>query len=153
MLIYMIIAVLLLAAFVNAVRAVIIMRRVKGEAISEYDYRRANDMVDSDISRDDFLAAYKRSHGARGPVYAAVTLFTAAVLTPPMLALISISYEYLWRWNGQERAFEPGYLVWQFILFGCVIAGWALIGHIGARLYYRNLPGSLEAELAGLKRA
>lgn len=148
MLVYMVIAVMLFIAAVNAVRAVFISARVTGEAREDYTYRKAHDMIDPGVSEDRFIKAYKRCHGARGPIYGALTLLAAAVLTPPLLAFISISYEYLWRWTGQDRAFEPGYLVWQFILFGCVIGGWALIGHIGARLYYRNLPKPLESELA-----
>ena len=148
MLVYMVIGVMLLIAAVNAVRALLISARVGTEAREDFAYRKKNAMIDPGVTEEAFIKAYRRSHGARGAIYGAATLFIAAALTPPMLALISISYEYLWRWNGQQRAFEPGYLVWQFILFGSVIAGWALIGHIGARFYYRNLPGSLETELA-----
>lgn len=152
MLIYMVIIILLGLALVNAVRAVIVSTRIRREAPEDFKYRQTHGMIDASATENDFTKAFKRSHGARGSVYAAVTLFSAAILTPPLLAFISISYDFIWRMTGQDRAFEPGYLVWQFILFGSVIGGWCLIGYIGARLYYKNLPGSLETEIAAQMR-
>lgn len=152
MLIYTVIAILLILGAINAVRAFLVGSRIPGEAREDYAYRLKNDMIDPTVTEPQFLNAYKRSHGARGSIFIAATLFSAAALTPPLLALISISYDFIWRMGGQERAFEPGYLVWQFILFGAIIAGWAFIGYVGARLYYKNLPGSLETEIAAQQR-
>ena len=147
MLIFMIMGVALFLAAVFAVRALLIIRGLPGEAKSEYDHRKAAKMISADVTETDFISAYKRVHGARSALYAAGTLFAVAALTPLLLRLLEFLYNLLWIVGGQQREFEPGWLVWQFMLFAGVIAGWALIGFIGARFYYAKLPGSLEMEL------
>jgi hypothetical protein len=74
-------------------------------------------------------------------------LLLLSVLTWPLLKSLELIFEYGWRWGGQDRAYEPGYLVWQFMLFGGVIVGWAVIVYWGARLYHRGAPQGLSVEI------
>jgi len=135
-------------AFIFGLRALTGYRGLSDEARREYHFRREDGLLDSRVSERQFVKAYRRAHGPRGAVYIALTLIFVAVMTWPLLVAMEWGYEYLWRWSGQPREFEPGYLVWQFMLFGGLIAGWAGSAFLGARVYYRRIAGSLEDELA-----
>lgn len=135
-------------ALIFGLRAMTGYRGLSDEARREYRFRREDGLLDGSVSEDQFVTAYRRSHGPRSAVYVALTFIFVAAMTWPLLVAMEWGYEYLWRWSGQPREFEPGYLVWQFMLFGGLIAGWACSAFLGARVYYSGVAGSLEDELA-----
>lgn len=135
-------------AFIFGLRAMTGYRGLSDDARREYHFRREDGLLDETVSEAQFVSAYRSAHGPRGAIYFALTLIFVALMTWPLLVALEWGYEYLWRWSGQPREFEPGYLVWQFILFGGLIAGWAGSAFLGARLYYSGVSGSLEDELS-----
>ena len=143
-----VLAICLMLSVVFTLRAVTGYRGLSDEAKQEYQFRREDGLMSDAVSETQFVEAYRRAHGPRGAVYFALTLVFVAVMTWPLLVAMEWGYEYLWRWSGQPREFEPGYLVWQFMLFGGLITGWALSAFLGARAYYRGVTGSLDDEIA-----
>jgi len=147
MLIYTIVGIALVLAVILGLRAVLGSRPLDAEARQDFRFREAEGLNDGKLTEDQYAKAYRRFHGPRGAAYASVTLFGIALLTAPLLGILSLLFEYGWRLGGQQREFEPGYLVWQFMLFMGMIAGWAILGWIGARFYHRSAPVSLQAEM------
>jgi hypothetical protein len=148
MILLVIITALLLVAVICAVIARLGYRALGAAARKDYAYKTEHDMVGSAVDEAGYVRAYSRVHAPRRAAYMAGTLALMALLTGPFLALLTFVFEYSWRLGGQDRAYEPGYLVWQFMLFGSVIAGWAFIAFLGARRYYKRLPATLDGEIA-----
>lgn len=123
------------------------LRGLSDIASEEYDHRVGKGYDFNGASKAAFVRAYRRVYGPRASLYCAVTLLLLSVLTWPLLKSLELLFEYGWRWGGQDRAYEPGYLVWQFMLFGGLIVGWALIVYWGARLYHRGAPQGLSVEI------
>lgn len=147
MIIWIITGFALFLAVIFAFRAFLGYRVIERDAAADYRYKAANDMVSIDVTQDHYVKAYRRLHGPRGSAYIAISLLATTVLTLPLLGLLSFLFEYAWRLGGQDRAFEPGYLVWQFMIFGGMIVGWSLIAYFFARRYYKSAPISFEDEL------
>ncbi|WP_017931251.1 hypothetical protein [Robiginitomaculum antarcticum] len=146
--ILVVITICLVVAFIFALRTFTGYRGLTAEALREYNYRREDGLVPTNVTETQFVTAYRRAHGPRGAAYIAITMIGVCLITPVLLIAMQWGYEYLWRWSGQPREFEPGYLVWQFMLFGGLLAGWAVTAFMGARIYYRGASGTLDDELA-----
>ncbi|MEE9347210.1 MAG: hypothetical protein V3U82_03380 [Robiginitomaculum sp.] len=148
MILITIIGLLLAVAAIAAVIALIGYRALGPAARRDYAYKSKHNILGDPVDEAGYVRAYGRYHAPRRAAYIAGTLVLMALLTAPFLAFLTFMFEYSWRLGGQERAYEPGYLVWQFMLFGAVIAGWALVAFLGARRYYKFLPTSLDVEIA-----
>lgn len=143
-------ALLLLAGL--AVRIWLGYRNLTSEAVTDFEYKRDQKMLDADYGQAAYVRAYRRLHAPRGAAYVLGILLACAALTFPMLGIMTFLFEYGWRLGGQDRTFEPGYLVWQFMLLAGLIIGWAMIAWYGARRYYRKSPGTMKDELETAKR-
>ena len=147
MLIYLIVGIALTLSVILALRAIIGYAPLLREGKQEYRLHVKQGLTFGELTEAQYAKAYRRFHGPRSAVYACLTLVVIALMTAPLLGLLSLVFEYGWRLGGQQRTFEPGHLVWQFMLFMGMIAGWALIGFIGARLYYKKAHMSFDNEL------
>ena len=118
-----------LVALGVTVRAVFAWVTLGREAASDYKYRWDQGMIPTSVTEEQFVRAYRRSNGPRSAIYLAGTLWAVLLATPVLAKLLE----------------------WAFFIFFGLMAGWALIGYIGARQYYRRAPGRLEEELAALR--
>ncbi|RKQ69358.1 hypothetical protein DES40_2158 [Litorimonas taeanensis] len=122
-------------------------RSVARDASADYRYRKENNTVPAGLSEAGYIAAFRRFHNPRGPLYVALTLAAILLLTPVAMLIIQFLLEQLYQVTGRSRVFEPGYLVWGFSIFFMMIASWALIAYLGARRFYRRAPGTFAQEL------
>lgn len=147
MVIITIIALALALAVIFALRAVLSYRLLSADGAEEYVYRQSENMLCSTISQADFVSAYRRVNAPRGALYAAILFFCNAALTVPLLSFLTFAFEYLWRYSGQSRVIEPGYMVWSMMLCAGVILGWGLMSYLIMSRYHARTPGTLEQEL------
>lgn len=140
------VAILAIVGLFYGLRAFIGYRNVARDAAQDYDYKLEQGMLDGRLSREGYIRAYKRFHNPRGSLYIAATLGAILVLTWPVMGLIAILLEQLYQLTGKSRVFEPGFLVWQFLIFFLIIAFWVLIAWGGARRYHRRAPVSFRDE-------
>lgn len=129
-----------------AVQAYVGFRNVLRDAEEDYDYKQERSMLDGRLSRDSYVKVFKRLHSPRKPAYIATTIFAIIVLTWPIFALLSVLLEQLYQLTGQNRVFEPGFLVWQFCIFFGVIISWTSIAYFMARRYHLYAPGTANYE-------
>ena len=134
-------------AVIFALKYAVSLRGLSETASEEYEHRTKKGYDFNGASKAAFIRAYRRVYGPRASLFTAATLLLLSVLTWPLLKSLELIFEYGWRWGGQDRAYEPGYLVWQFMLFGGLIVGWAVIVYCGARLYHRGAPQGLSVEI------
>ena len=130
-----------------ALQAILGYRGLEQDGAQEYAYRRSENMRGAEVDEAEFVSVYKRVNAPRGPVYAAILFFCNAVLTLPLLGVLTFAFEYIWRFSGQSRAIEPGYLVWAMMLCAGVILGWGLTSYLIMSRYHARRPGTLEQEL------
>ena len=140
-------ALIALVAIINGLRAWVGYRIVRAEAAGEYDTRLARGLVDTRLDRERFESAYVRTHAPRAQLWTALGLGAVVVLTVPALLLMDAFMTMVWRMSGENRTFEPTFLVYQFGIFFGVIALWAAIGYVAARAYHRSAPVSFEMEI------
>lgn len=140
------VALLAVIGVIYAVRAFMGYRTVARDAAEDYDYKQERGMMDGRISKEGYIRAYKRFHNPRKPLYISTTIAAILILTWPAMALISVLLEWLYQLTGRSRVFEPGFLVWQFLIFFLMIVIWVTIAAIGSRRYHRNAPVSFRDE-------
>jgi len=138
---------LMLIGLIYGIRAFIGYRNVARDAESDYDYKYPKGMIDKRLSREGYIQAYKRSHNPRSAAYIAGTVAAILILTWPAMAVIGFALEQLYQATGRSRVFEPGFLVWQFLIFFAMIAIWVTIASMGARRYHRGAPISFRDEM------
>jgi len=136
-----------LIALIYGVRAFIGYRTVAKDAEIDFAYKSEQGMLDKRLDKPAYIRAYKRFHNPRSKAFVAGGLTAILVLTAPALLVIQIILEQLWLLNGQPRTFEPGFLVWQFIIFFSIIGIWAFIAYMTARQFHRHAPISLRDEI------
>lgn len=129
-----------------AVQAYLGFRNVERDAENDYDYKQERSMLDGRLSRESYIKLFKRLHSPRRPAYIAATIFLIIVLTWPIMALLSVLLEQLYQFTGQNRVFEPGFLVWQFMIFFGMIFSWVGIAYFMARRYHLHAPGTTSYE-------
>ncbi|HHL43606.1 MAG TPA: hypothetical protein ENJ42_08315 [Hellea balneolensis] len=144
--VWAIIGVAVIAA-IYGVRAWLGYRRLERDADEDWEYRASEGMTDRNTTKEEYISAFKRVHAPRAQLYMAMGLVSILLLTIPAFGLINYALYWVWRLSGENRAFEPGYLVWQFSIFFFIILLWALIGAFFARAYHRKAPGSMRDEL------
>lgn len=122
-------------------------RRLGVEAATDWDYQIANNMQDLRLTKAAFVRAYRKVNMPRFSMYMAGGALLILALTPIAFALINVGLWGVWKFSGESRVFEPGYLVWEFSIFFALIAIWALIGAFVARKYHAGGPGLMRDEL------
>ena len=140
-------AIILLVAVANGVRAWLGYREVRADADAEYAYRQARGMVDRRLSEAGFKDAFVRAHAPRAAQWTALGMAAVLLLTFPVFRLMDAVMTLVWRLSGENRTFEPTFLVYQFGIFFGVLLLWAAIGFLAARAYHRGAPVSFEDEL------
>ncbi len=134
-------------AIIYGLRAVLGYRQVARDAEEDFDFKSGQGMVDKRLSRDGYIRAYKRFYAPRSKAYIAWALGAILVLTAPALALINFLLLQVWKASGNSKLYEPGFFLWQFMIFFAVIATWALIFYVAARRYHARAPLSFRREL------
>jgi len=156
------IALFVLLFIAAALRAAFGYRLVHREAREEWpDYKKNRPRHAKGLSEEKYVQAYVRAHGPRGPLYGAVMLIAAAVLTPAIMLMLTALYGFLIAepvsgsgMTAADLAGEVGRqfrldgpLVYAFFLFFGLIASWGGVAFVVAHRFHRNRPGSLEDEL------
>jgi len=141
------IALLALIGVVYGIRAYIGYKAVARDAEEDYNYKHPQGMIDKRLSKDGYIRAYKRFHNPRGSVYVASGIAAILILTGPAMAVLEFVLEQIWQLSGRPRSIEPGFLVWQFIIFFSVIGFWVFIASKTARRYHRYAPVTFRDEL------
>ena len=137
-----------LIAVIYGMRAVHGYRPASQDDRTDYDFKHSEGMLNSGASREEYIRAYKRAHAPRSLVYIALGLITITFLTGPAIRLLHFLLEKFWILTGRDIVFEPGFLVWKFLIFFGLIGIWASIVYVFARHFHRDAPLSLEHELA-----
>jgi len=141
------IVILAVIGLVYGLRAVLGYRTVARDAEDDYNYKQPQGMIDKRLSKDGYIRAYKRFYNPRGPAYVAGGIAAILILTWPAMALLEFILEQAWQLSGRSRVIEPGFLVWQFIIFFSVIAFWVFIASRTARRYHRYAPVTFRDEM------
>lgn len=141
------IVILAVIGLVYALRAFLGYRNVARDAEEDYNYKHPQGMIDKRLSKAGYIRAYKRFHNPRGSAYVAGAIAAILILTWPAMALLEFILEQAWQLSGRSRAIEPGFLVWQFIIFFSIIGIWVAISYISAKRYHRGAPGTLAYEM------
>ena len=136
-----------LVALAVTLRALIGWRGLSQDANDDFDYRTQHGMLPATVTREDFVATYRRVNGPRAATYAALALWTVLLATPIIAKILEVLLDLLWKATGRSRVFEPGYLVWAFFIFFGLFGAWAGIAYLYARRYHKRAPGRLEDEL------
>ncbi len=159
---------LIAIAFIALVFALAALRtglgylNVHRDAAEEWPaYKKDLSQLVKGLGAEQFQRAYIRAYGPRGPLYGIITLLAAAVLTPPIMLVLTELYGIFIAeptngsglasanlTNEVQRQFRrDGPLVYSFFLFFGLIASWGLIAFIVAHRFHKTRPGSLEDEL------
>jgi len=134
-------------ALLYGLRALLGYRAVARDAEADYEYKRSEGMIDKRLTRAAYIRAYKRFNNPRSTAFVGIGMASILLLTVPAMLVIQFIYKNLWQISGQSRVFEPGFLVWQFVLFFSMIGIWTAIGYVTARRYHRFAPISLRDEI------
>ncbi len=137
---------------VLGLRAWLVYRRLRAEAGADWDYRVSQNMQDLRLSKDGFVRAYYKVNAPRVSLYMAGGAALILALTPIAFAVINFGLWGVWKFSGESRVFEPGYLVWEFFIFFALIAFWTSVCAFVARRYHARAPGLMRDELT-LERA
>lgn len=140
------VAILALIGLLYSVRAYIGFRDIERDAQEDYGYKQERGMLDGRLSREGYIRVFKRLHSPRRPAYIATAIFAILIFTWPIMGALSFLLEQLYQLSGQNRVFEPGFLVWQFCIFFGIILSWAAISYVVARRYHIRAPGTLKYE-------
>ncbi len=141
------IAIFAVIGLVYALRAFLGYRNVARDAEADYKYKQPEGMIDTRLSKDGYIRAYKRFHNPRGSAYVAGAIAAIIILTGPAMALLGFILEKIWQLSGRPRNIEPGFLVWQFIIFFSIIGFWVFIASRAARRYHRFAPVTFRDEM------
>ena len=139
-------ALVALIALIYGVRAFLGYRQVARDAEEDYAFKSGEGMIDARLSREGYIRAYKRFYAPRSKAYIAAALGAVLALTAPALAVISFALEQLWIATGRDPIYQPGFFVWQFMIFFSIIGIWAATVYFIARRYYANVPVSFNQE-------
>jgi len=104
-------------AAIFSLRALLAWLSVRRDARADFDYKRTQGMVPDAMDRDNYEKIYARVYGPRGPIHVAGAMLAILILTPVAMVVFEFVFNLLYNLSGQNRAIEPGFLVWQFFLF------------------------------------
>ena len=136
-----------LVALIYALRAWMGYRQVRRDAVDDFAYKSHKGMIDPEVTQSDYVRAYIRYYGPRSIAYIAGGLTAVLVLTWPAFALINFILHQLWLMTEKSPFYEPGFFLWQFMVFFAMVGTWALIIYLTARRYHRHAPISFKREL------
>lgn len=142
-----ILSAILILALIQGIMAYLGYRQVREDAKAEFSFRKQERMQGSELSPEKFEAAYLRVNAPRARAHMAAALLGVVILSPFTLRLADLIMKGVWRLSGEDRTFEPPFLVYQVGVFFLVIASWALIGYIAARRHHSGSAISFETEL------
>ncbi len=132
---------------IYALRAVFGYYNIARDAKADYDYKYPQGMIDKRLDEESYVRVYRRVHNPRSSAYIAGTIFAIFAITPITMTIFEFIYEIIYNLSGQSRVIEPGFLVWQFLIFFFVIFNCAAIAYFIARRYHRRSPGTFLAEI------
>lgn len=124
-------------------------------------FKRIHHKQTKGLNEDQFIRAYLRVYGPRGPLYGVMTLLAAAIFTPLFMIVVTALYQVfiaqpadIGGGSGVNLADEvrqqfrrDGPLVYSFFLFFGLIASWGTVAFFIAKRFHGNRPGDLEEEL------
>jgi len=139
--------ILLVLAAIQGIRAWFGYKAVRADARSDYDYRTAEGMSGMEMEFERFEAAFLRAHAPRSAKFMAIGFAAVALFTLPALRIADAFMNLVWKLSGEDRTFEPTFLVYQFGVFFMLIALWALTAYLVARAYHRGSSAGFEQEL------
>lgn len=134
-------------AVIFAVRAFIGYRAVQRDAHDDFIYKKDRSMINPNLSETGYKRAYLRFYAPRKAVFTALSFAAVSIFTVPMLGLIRFILIKTWQANGQPDEIQPDFLVFNLMMMIGLIAFWALIFFINARIYYSQAPVSLRDEM------
>ncbi|WP_409432726.1 hypothetical protein ACJ3XI_11025 [Litorimonas sp. RW-G-Af-16] len=138
---------LALVASIYSVRAALGYANVARDAEDDFAYKTPKAMIPAGLSKEAYVEIYRRVNNPRAAAYVAGGLWSILLLTPVIFKALEWGLNLIYNLSGQNRVIEPGYLVWQFIIFFAVMMIWAGIAYGFARHFHRHAPGSLQYEL------
>ena len=136
-----------LIAIYYLLRAWLAARRVKQDALEEYEYRKAERALELDVDQETYVRAYRRFHAPRRDWYIGLSGLAITILTPMAILLFEVVSTFLWKLAERPYEFGPTTLVWRFLLLFALIAFWGIFYYLVAQLYHRRRPFSFKDEL------
>lgn len=130
-----------------SLRAFLGYREVARDAEDDYRFKTDQNMIDKGLTQEVYTRAYRRFYAPRSKAYMAGGLMALIVSTPIAFGLINFLLTQLWIATGKSKIYEPGFFVWQFMIFFAILATWALIIYLVARRFYAKAPISFKDEL------
>ena len=134
-------------ALIFGLRSLLGTFRVRQDARSDYDYKKSQDMIPAGLNQDDYEQIYRRVYGPRSQTYLCLGALAVLVGTPIAFFILQRLLDLAYHLSGQSRTIEPGFLVWQFMIFFGLLITWGLIVFSVARLYHKRAPGNLQFEI------
>ena len=134
---------LLLAPFVIvgavfAIQAMVEMRRVREDAKLDHDFRTSRGMKGGEQALDVYERAYIKVHAPRKQMHIATLCFLLALTTPLILRAADLLMTGIYSLSGDDRTFEPTFLVYQFGIYFLTIMFWAFMALFVARHFHQN---------------
>jgi hypothetical protein len=128
-------------------RAFMGYRAVQRDAYEDFEYKKSRSMINPRLSETGYKRAYIRFYAPRKSIFTALSFAGVGILTLPMLGLMRGLLIKIWEINGQPDTIQPDFLVFNLMMMVGLIAFWALIFFINARIYYSKAPVSLRDEM------
>lgn len=117
--------------------------KIAKDAEADYLYKSLNGMINESVTKAEYTGLFTQKHKPRKFLYIALGSFFILASTWPIMAIISYLLECLYQFTGQNRVFEPGFLVWQFCIFFGIILSWSCAAYCIVTLYYKRATGPL----------
>lgn len=121
--------------------------QVRSDARSDYAYKSEQKMIPRGLKQADYEKIYMRVYGPRSQTYMFAGIMGILIGSPIAMYILQQGLNMAYHMSGQNRVIEPGYLVWQTLIFFSLIFVWVGIGYVVARIYHRNTPGNLQYEI------
>jgi len=121
--------------------------QVRADARSDYIYKTEQKMLPAGLKQADYERIYIRVYGPRSQTYMFYGIMAILVGSPIAMYILQLVLNMIYHLSGQNRVIEPGYLVWQLLLFFSLIFIWVGIGYVVARIYHSKTPGNLQYEI------
>ena len=126
-------------------------RAAKADAAAVFESRKSMVPAFDQAGEAAFTAAYLRVHGPRAAFFAFAATLTALAAMPLIFLLSTAVWEAVWHAAGRPPDLAEGLAPWLFAVALLMIASMVGVAAAFARLYHRNRPLSVEAEIARLK--
>lgn len=134
-------------ALILGLRSWLGRRQVRADARADYAYKVEQNMIPAGLSLDGYETIYMRVHGPRAQSYMFLGAMAILIGTPIAMFILQQGLNMFYNLSGQSRIIEPGFLVWQFLIFFGLLITWAGIAYLVARRYHSRSPGHLQYEI------